>query len=83
MEVLIQVGFKIVTPADDEDGDGFERQVVKFRSRGFEVLNIDDISDTLIKMADGIQTQIDKSYSSSSDIAIDKIYKITIHYSLR
>ena len=81
MKVVIQVDLKLTTPADDEDGDDdVERQVIKFRSRRFEILNTGDISDTLIKMADGIQTQIDKSYLSSSNIAIDKTYKITIHY---
>ena len=78
MKVLTQVDFKILTPAGD--GDDVGRQVLKFRSRRFEVLNTDCISDTLIKMADDIQTQIDKSYLSSSDIAIDRIFN---HNSLR
>ena len=92
MKVLTQVDFKIITPAGDEDDDDVERQVVKFRSRRFKVLNTGDISDTLIKMADGdisdtlikmaddIHTQIDKSFLSSSNIAIDEIDKLTIHY---
>ena len=79
MKVLTQVGFKIITPADDEDDGDVDRQVIKFRSRRFEVLNTDDISYTLIKTADDIQTRIDNSYLSSSNIAIDKIAKITIH----
>ena len=58
MKVLTQVVFKITTPAGDQDDDDVERQVVKFRSRGFEVLNTDDISVTLTKMADDIQTQL-------------------------
>ena len=62
MKVLTQAGFKIVTPAYDEDDDDVERQVVKFRSRKLEELNTGDISYTLIKMAGGIQPQIDNSY---------------------
>ena len=54
--------------------------MIKFRSKRFEVLNTDDISDMLIKMADDIETQIGKSYLSASNIAVDKIDKITIHY---
>ena len=61
MKVLTQVDFEIITPADDEDDDDVERHVIKFRSRRFEVLNTDDMSDKLIKTADDIQTQIDKS----------------------
>ena len=80
MNVLTQVDFKIITPADDEDDDDVERQVITFRSKEIEVLNTDDISDTLIKMADDIQTQTDKSYLSSSNIAIDNIDTHTIHY---
>ena len=81
MKVLTQVDFKITTPADDEDDEGnTERQVINIRSRRFEVLNTDDTSDTLIEMADDIQTQIGKPYLSSSNIAVDKRCKITIHY---
>ena len=81
MKVLIKVDFKIITPDDDEDDEGrIERQVIKFRSRRFEILNTDDISDTLNKMADDIQTQIGSSYLSSSGITLAKIDKITIHY---
>ena len=80
LKVLIQVDFKITHPGDEDDEGNAERQVVKFRSRRFEVLNTDDISDTLIEMADGIEAQIGKSYVSASNIATDKIDKITIHY---
>ena len=80
MTVLIQVGFKITHPGDDEDdGGNVERQVVKFRSRMIEILNTGDIKATLIKMADGIEIQIVKSYLSNSKIANDKIDKITFH----
>ena len=79
MKVLVQVGFKITHPGDEDDGGNAERQVIKFRSRRFDVLNTDGIKDTLVKMADGIETQIGKSYLSSSTIALDKIYKITTH----
>ena len=69
MKVLIQVGFKISTPDDGEDGEGNHvRQVMKFRSRRFEVLNTDDISATITKMTDDIETHIGNSYLSSSDI---------------
>ena len=80
MKVLIQVDFKIITPADDQGDDDFERQVIKFRSRRFEVLNTDDISVTLTNMADDIQTQIGNYYLNSSGISLDNIYKNTIHY---
>ena len=81
MKVLIQVGFKISTPDDGEDGEGNHvRQVMKFRSRRFEVLNTDDISATIIKMTDDIQTQVGNSYLTSSGIVLDKINKTTTHY---
>ena len=81
MKVLIQVDVTIITPDDGEDDEGNHmRQVIKFRSRRFEVLNTDDISATITKMADDIQTQIGNSYLSSSGIVLDKIDKITIHY---
>ena len=39
------------------------------------VLSIDDISATLTKMADDIQTPIGNSYLWSSDVVLDKIRK--------
>ena len=78
MKVLIEVGFKV--GSGDDDADTIERQVIKFRSRRFEILNTDGISDVLIKMADDIQTQIVSSYLSSSGITLDRINKIRIHY---
>ena len=80
VKVLIQVDFTIITPADKQNDEGNDvREVIKLRSRRFEVLNTDDISATLIKMA-GIQVQIGSSYLQSSDIVLDKISKVTIHY---
>ena len=80
MKVLIQFDFKIITPAGDQDDDGVGGQVIKFRSRRFEVLNTGDISVTLTKMAGGIQTQIGNSYLNSSGITLDTTDKITIRY---
>ena len=70
MKVLTEVDFKVFDPTEEDD-DGYnvipaKIKLIKFRSRRFEILSTDDISDTLIKMANGIQTQIDKSYLSSS-----------------
>ena len=82
MKILIQVDFKIITPADgqDDEGNPVQRQVIKFRSRRYEVLNTDDITDVLTKMIDDIKIQIGSSYLSSSNITSDKIEKNTIHY---
>ena len=81
MEVLIQVGFKVTHPADDEDDEGNAvRQVIKLRSRRFDILNTDDITDVLTKIIDDINIRIERSYLSDSNIAIDKLYKIAIHY---
>ena len=69
MEILIQVDFKIIAPDGEKDDDDKPiRQVIKFRSRRFEVLNTDDISATITKMTDDIETHIGNSYLSSSDI---------------
>ena len=54
--------------------------MIKFKSRRFEVLNTDDISDVMAKMAKDIQTQIENSHLYGSDIVIDKICKITTNY---
>ena len=70
---IFQSNFGDIIPVDEDDEGNTGRQVVKFRGRGFEALNTDDISDTLIKLADDIQTQIDKSYLSSSNTTIDTI----------
>ena len=82
MKVLIQVDFKITAPEDgfDDEGNPEQQQVTKFRSRRYEVSNTDDITDVLAKMIDDIKTQIGNSYLSSSNITIDKIDKLTIHY---
>ena len=81
MKVLTQVDFTIITPFDEEDDEGNDvRKVIQFRSRRFEVLNTDDITATLTKMSNDIQTQISNSYLWSSDIVLNKIKKITINY---
>ena len=67
-----------LTKQNDEGND--VREVIKLRSRRFEVLNTDDISATLTKMADDIQVQICNSYLQSSDVVFDNISKITIYY---
>ena len=72
MKILTQVGFKTITPeGGEDDGGNHMRQVIKFRGRRFEVLNTDDISATIIQMADDIQTQIGNSYLTSSGIVFD------------
>ena len=76
MKVLIEVDFG-VNSDDDVDADATERPpLIKFRSRRFEILNTDDISDVLIKMARDIIMQISSSYLSGSGITMDKIEKI-------
>ena len=61
MKVLIQVDIKIITEADKRDDEGNHvREVIKFRSRRFEVLNTDDITDVISKMAKDIQTQFEE-----------------------
>ena len=81
MKVVTQVGFTIITPAEENDDEGNDvRDVIQLRSRRFEVLNTDDTSATLTKMADDIQAQIGNPYLQSSDIVFDKIEKLTIHY---
>ena len=63
MEILIQVDFAIEAEADKGDDEGnYERKMIKFKSRRFEVLNTDDIVATLTKMADDIETQIGNAY---------------------
>ena len=80
MKFLTEVDFKIFDPSEeggDDEGNVIpaKRQLIKFRSRRFGILNTGDISDTLIQMANDIQTQIDKSYLYSSDIKLDKLDK--------
>ena len=79
MKVLIQVDVTIMD-GDKDDEHNHVKKVIKFRSRRFEVLNTDDISATLTKMADDIETQFGRSHLNGSDIALDKIETITIHY---
>ena len=80
MKVLIEVDFSIIADvsrdADDTEGEPF----IKFRSRRYEILNTDDILDVLNNMTLDIIRQISSSYLSKSNISIDKINKITIHY---
>ena len=70
-------GMKILIHVDalSKDGDMFT-----FKSRRYEVLNTDDITDVMTKMAMDIETQIENSNLSQSNIAISKIDKITINY---
>jgi len=80
MKVLIEVDFSINTKDEKDAEDTEETPFIKFRSRRFEILNTDDISDVLSKMAQDIIRQISSSYLRESGITINKIERITIHY---
>jgi len=69
MKILIHV------EALTEEGDN-----VKFKSRRYEVLNTNDVMDVMSSMADDIEKQIESSQLGKSNIVIEKINKITIHY---
>jgi hypothetical protein len=69
MKILIHV------EALTDEGD-----TVKFKSRRFEVLNTEDIIDAMTKVANDIETQIEVSQLSKSNIIIEKINKITVNY---
>ena len=58
-----------------KDGD-----TVTFKSRRHEVLNTDDITDVMTKMATDIETQIEHAQLSKSNIVVEKINKIIINY---
>ena len=82
-KTLTQVDVKIITPDDvfDDEGNPVQQQVIQLKRRRCEVLlNTDDITDVLTKTADGIETQFGKSHLNCSDITLDKLEKITIHY---
>ena len=57
-----------------------EGDIVKFKSRRYEVLNINDVTYVMNNMADDIDKQFESSQLSKSTIVIDTISKLTIHY---
>ena len=69
MKILIHVDALI------KDGD-----TITFKSRRYEVLNTDDISDVMTNMAKDIDTQIENAQLSKSNIVIENIIKIIINY---
>ena len=79
MKVLIQVEVLTTDGVKDDEGNHV-KAVVKFKSRRFEVLNTDDITYVMTKMAKDIQTQIENPHLNSPDIVIDKINKVIINH---
>ena len=61
MKILIHV------EALTDEGD-----TVQFKSRRFEVLNTEDITDAMTKVANDIETQIEISQLSKSNIIIEQ-----------
>ena len=51
-----------------------------FRTRGYEVLDTDDVTETLSKMAQDIELQIESAPLHRSNIVIEKISKLTNNY---
>ena len=80
MKILIQADIIITSEADIYDEGNQVRKVIQFKNRRFEVLNTDDITDVMTKMAEDIETQVGNSHLNSSDIVIDKTSKLMINY---
>ena len=53
---------------------------IPFKSRRYEVLNVDDLDKALINMAEDIELQIENNQVKNYNLIVDKIDKITIHY---
>ena len=70
-------GMKILNHVDALSKDD---DTITFKSRRYEVLNTDDITDVMTKMAIDIETQIENAQLSKSNIVIEKISKITLNY---
>ena len=71
MQILIHVD------ALSKDGD-----TITFKSRRYEVLNTDDITDVMTKLPIDIETQIENTQLSKSNIVIENISNITINYDI-
>ena len=80
MKILIQADIIITSEADIYDEGNQVRKVIQFKNRRFEVLNTDDITDVMTKMAEDIETQAGNSHLTSSDIVINKMSKLTTKY---
>ena len=66
MKILFHVG------ALSKDGD-----IITFKSRRYEVLNIDDVTDVMTKVAIDIETQVENAQLSKSNLVVEKINKVT------
>ena len=66
-------GMKILIHVDvlSKDGDA-----ITFKSRRYEVLNTDDLTDVMTKMAKDTDTQIENAQLSKSNIVVEKMNKI-------
>ena len=76
-QFLKNTGMKILIHVDALSKDG---DTITFKSRGYGVLNVGDISDVMTKMAKDIDTQIEHAQLSKPNIAIERVSQITISY---
>ena len=70
-------GMKIWIHVDALSKDG---DTITFKPRRYEVLNTDDITYVMTKMALDIEIQIENANLIKSNIVVEKINQITINY---